>query len=1151
MGVGIFGTLQIAKESLFTNQTSISVTSNNIANVNTPGYSRQSPQIETWEAQRVGGLVFGRGSRVADITKSYDQFINNSIISEKSVLGWWESKESSMSQIETIFNESTGVGVNKLLNDFWNSWHDVADSPELLAERGNLQADGQTLSSKFNKMLVDLKNVQNNANNQIPNTVEEINILTKEIANLNNRILGQESSGGNANSMTDERSLKTEELSQLIGLQVLVQNNNQYTILTVTGQALVVDNESWELKAQIDPENSNYYSIKHIQDGIERDLTNKTTSGKLKGLLEIRDETVPEYIEKLDFMAATLIAEVNKAHFQGYGLDGSTGNYFFQPNNISIEAANTNTGGASIFDAIITDPSQLMASNFEVRFVTGAPQDSKYEIYDELNDEYLFIMDAGNSSLVFEEDGTQKLITIDPGTYTGKELAAEIEKKLDEAATNTAAIHMDYSVSYNADERAFTFKNLGDNSSNLLFSSPDTTIAEILGFNEALVPLAPIETVSSDVKSGIYNYAAQLIEINNSNNQLEFEILDLSGEVFTAKLTAGAYTPDELAAEIENQFIEESGSSFNVNFDRLEQSFTITNNTGFGVDYNFSSSSSSAASTLNFNSGNVSVGIGLDLSSDPRHAERQFNIIKGTNDEIAFNDEGLGGDITAVIPEGKYTGEELAAEIEKQMEATKGSSGQDYIVTFDTTNGSFQIINKSDNLHNLSIDWTSSPGAALTLGFSGVDNLTTVAGANSVTGGSATGDVVSYDSIEIYGMLFKIADKTSSPVRGDVFKISTIKGASGYVAMDEVTASDMDKISAALSVIDIDGSNNTIIYDDDGDLSDNRDADGNLVVGNYKKIVIPSGRYTPEELAAEIEKLLEENSANDSYAVEFDRDTHKFSFISNPSNTNTVTFLWEAEETTADFSLGFSTDIFTITENVNNQLDFQEGTLPGVSITLTPGSYTGEKMATEIQDKMNESLSQYYEVSYEDETRSFTFSNTDDDNTLNVDLDWTASNVTENTAVTLGFNSVVTDIDLGTSAVSDYTPGSIDPSGLTSVSSNTSDFSVGEAQVGDNRNAINITDIRDQKILENNSLTLDSFYNILTSEVGSKVNETSRGAEHQNYMVAQYEERRSSISGVSIDEEMISLIKYQQSYAVSAKLISTLDQMLDILVSLR
>jgi flagellar hook-associated protein 1 FlgK len=97
---------------------------------------------------------------------------------------------------------------------------------------------------------------------------------------------------------------------------------------------------------------------------------------------------------------------------------------------------------------------------------------------------------------------------------------------------------------------------------------------------------------------------------------------------------------------------------------------------------------------------------------------------------------------------------------------------------------------------------------------------------------------------------------------------------------------------------------------------------------------------------------------------------------------------------------------------------------------------------------------------------------------------------------------------------------------------------------------LNLTDIKDQKLLEDGSLTFDAYYNILNGDVGSKVAETSRGAEHLNYMVTQYEERRTSISGVSIDEEMINLIKYQQAYAVSAKLISTLDQMLEVLVNI-
>jgi flagellar hook-associated protein 1 FlgK len=1171
MGVGIFGTLQIAKEALLTNQSSIAVTSNNIANVNTPGYSRQSPVIETWEAQKVGGLVFGRGSRIGAITKSYDQFINNSIVAEKSVLGWWQSKESSMSQIETVFNESSGIGVNMLLNNFWNSWHDVADSPETPTERGVLQADGQSLSSKFNKMVFDLKNVQSDANDRIINTVEKINNLSMEIADLNARILGQEGQRGNANSLTDQRSLKTEELSQLIDVQVLFQNNNQVTILTVSGQPLVADNESWELKAEINPENSNFYSIKHVAKGITRDLTNKIKGGELKGLLEIRDETVPEYIEKLDYMAATLISEVNKAHFQGYGLDGSTANYFFNASNIYLEEDNSNTGGADIYDAEIFDPTQILASDFEVKFVSGSPQESKYEIYDELNDKYLFSMDAGNSSFVFRESGVDKLISVEYGTYTGKELAAEIERQMDEVAENIPGTVMDYSVTYNEDERGFLFKNLGNKNSQLLFSDTNTTISEILGFHDTDITLTPIATAASDYKSGVYSYAAQMIEIENGiNNIITFDVG--GGGDYKAVLTTGTYTPAELAAEIEKQLIAVSGSNFNVNFSTSSQKFIITNNTGSGVNYKFSDSS--AASTLNFDSvdeDNVASGSSIS-STDSRYAERKFDIVTGTNDEIYFFDEGIdtANDIIAVIPQGRYTGEELAAEIEKQMEATKGSSGQDYAVTFNTLNGNFSIRNKYSNLHDLDINWTASAGAAATLGYGpGIQNIGVGTG---VTSAVTVGEVVSYDTIKIYGISFKIADKTSLPKRGDTFKMSTVKDAAQEIKMDGVTASDTDKIATALIAIDIDGSNNTIVYDDDGVLSDNRDAEGNLIEGKHKKIIIPSGRYTPEELAAQIEKLLEENSPGDSYAVEFDRDTHKFSLISNPSNADLppsgdiVTFLWEAEETTAEYTLGFSTETFSITENLNDQMAFMEGPYgdpapPGgdpdwfiapnfLFFQLDPGTYTGDKMATEIEEKMNAVSAQVYEVTFNHDTRGLTITNTGTDPALNTVLDWN-SPVGAETARTLGFDISQNDyLEAGSSTVSDYAPGSLEASGNPSSLIETSDFSVAEVQVGDNRNALNITDIEDQKLLEDGSLSFDAYYNILNGDVGSKTAETSRGAEQQTYMVTQYEERRTSISGVSIDEEMINLIKYQQAYAVSAKLISTLDQMLDVLVNI-
>ncbi|MCP4634572.1 MAG: hypothetical protein GY855_16715, partial [candidate division Zixibacteria bacterium] len=248
--------------------------------------------------------------------------------------------------------------------------------------------------------------------------------------------------------------------------------------------------------------------------------------------------------------------------------------------------------------------------------------------------------------------------------------------------------------------RTFTFKNLGNSVSIIEFSNTDTTISEILGFDETDETLNPIDAVSSATKSGVYSYAAQLIEIDNgSNDILTFEVG--GGGDLRATLTSGIYTPDELAVEIEKQLEQESGVDFTVQFSSSNQVFAITNNTGSNVEYKFNDSS--AASTLNFDP--VDTGLIADgntiISDDPRYAERQFDIITGTNDEIFFTDGGVDAinDIIAVIPEGKYTGEELAAEIEKQLEETKGSSGQDYTVTFDSINGQFKIINGTSNLH--------------------------------------------------------------------------------------------------------------------------------------------------------------------------------------------------------------------------------------------------------------------------------------------------------------------------------------------------------------------------------------------------------------------------------------------------------------------
>ncbi len=1133
MGIGLFGALQIGKEGLFTQQSAIGVTGHNIANVNTPGFSRQKPVIETMPAQKIGLIYFGRGAHLGNITKSYDKFLNNSIALETSILGKWETQEAYMSQTETIFNESSELGLNFMLNKFWDAWNDLAAQPEGIPERAVLQSTGQSIAKNLQNMSLNLETVRTDANNRLLNTVSQINQLSEEIAYLNGQVLSSSSQSANANDITDKRTLRVEELSKLIDTTVLEAADGQITVLTSSGRALVSENLSWQLTAKADADRDGFYTIYHLDNGVETDITDRIKSGSLKGILEVRDEIIPKYLSNLDLLASSLVTEVNKIHYQGYGLDGTTENYFFRQVTVLSEANRKNDGGGKIYDSQVTDPLKLVNSDFELKFVSSSPQTPKYEIYDTRNEKYIFRIDAGNSTVVFDDGGGDVIVSLAHGTYTASELAAELETQLD----SYASTDQDYTVTYNATDRKFKITNKGTASIDIKWENSLTTAAGILGFNSSnKAAIASNGSVESDSTAGTYTYAAQLFEIKNGANDAIIFRDDGTATDRTATLDSGVYTSDQLAAEIKSQLEAKSGGSqtYTVSYSKSSQKFTITNDAANANSLNLLWSTSDAASTLGFSA--VDSGLFVpgasDESDNARYTERIFQITGG-NREINFNDSGIGGDVTASLALGAYTGEELAAEIEKQLESTSGSSGQDYIVTFDAKNGAFTIVNADSNQHDLNLLWSTS-NAASTLGFDAVDSGAFGTNLYDVSDNVA-GTVTTYDTIGFYGISVKLTDDGALPQNRDVFSISTVKNAAKTIEMDLVTATDPEKIAAAKDIFEVTGLNNTIVFDDDGDLTD----------GVNYKVVLQNGSYTPDELADEIELQLEQNGSGQSYSVRYDSTTNKFTVSSNPSNGNELFLLWENVDTTADFLLGFNNKIFTITAGSNDTINFDDGTGGGVeAATLTSGSYTGEELAEEIKSALESAGASGFEVSvaYNSTDRQFTIT-ADSSAGGNIDLNWSTSNA----ASTIGFSAVdTTGIAVGSSDSSDFSPGRISAS-----SSSTSEFATGGTEAGDNRNALKLADLRDLTVISKSTLSINTFYSIIVGEVGTDVDETNKNITHQSFVMEQYEQRREAISGVSIDEEMVNLIKYQQSFSASAKFITTLDQMLSTLLSIK
>jgi flagellar hook-associated protein 1 FlgK len=351
MTTGIFKVLDIGKYALFTEQRAIHTTGHNIANANTDGYSRQRVNMETNEPMSSWPGQLGMGVRAQEVERIHDRFLGGRIISENEKTGKWEAKKEGLERIETVLNESDDAGLSLAMSEFWNAWHDLSLNPSGEAERVVLLSKGENLSRIINNIYSELELVRKDMDGVISGSLSEINSITNEIADLNLKIFQVESSRQNANDYRDKRDLLLKELSYLIDIDTFEDNQGKVTVLLKSGTPLVSDISPWTLSSEQNGEGLT--DVVWIDfDGNTNSITDAISGGKLGGWLDVRDEVIPDYLNKLDELASTLIGEVNAIHSSGYALDGSTGNDFFAGSSASdIEVSQSICNNTSLIAA--------------------------------------------------------------------------------------------------------------------------------------------------------------------------------------------------------------------------------------------------------------------------------------------------------------------------------------------------------------------------------------------------------------------------------------------------------------------------------------------------------------------------------------------------------------------------------------------------------------------------------------------------------------------------------------------------------------------------------------------------------------------------------------------------------------------------------
>ncbi|MEA1968364.1 MAG: flagellar hook-associated protein FlgK [Thermodesulfobacteriota bacterium] len=311
---GIGATLNIAKGALAAQQYGLSVTGNNIANVNNADYSVQTADQENNRPVKYAGHVFGNGVNVQQITQSVNQMLEDRLTDEKSSLAAFEESESYMKIVEGMFDETSETSINTLMTDFWNAWHDLSDNPSGPSQREALLESGENLATRFNTAILDLEQLSTETTREIDATLNSINSLAREISDVNKEIISFEASK-TANDLRDKRNSLLDELGELININSFELPNGSVSVNVANGAMLVSGVETNEL-SMVDKE-----VVWKGSSGQNHVISDEISGGKIKGWLNIRDEIIPKYQAEVNYLAEEMIWAINLQHSQGAGLD--------------------------------------------------------------------------------------------------------------------------------------------------------------------------------------------------------------------------------------------------------------------------------------------------------------------------------------------------------------------------------------------------------------------------------------------------------------------------------------------------------------------------------------------------------------------------------------------------------------------------------------------------------------------------------------------------------------------------------------------------------------------------------------------------------------------------------------------------------------
>ncbi len=551
--MAIFSLFDIGKTALLAHKRAMDTVAHNVANANTPGYTRQEPVFETVPVGYIVSAVSsGRGVELKEVRRMYDSFTTYQLRTEKANAAYWDAYESNMLKLENIFNEALDKSIGESINGFFDQWQQVVKNPEGYAERAMLINKAEYMSERIANAFADLDRQRTDLNNTANALVSEVNKISEEISDLNEKI----GMAPGAHDLKDKRDALVERLNQIVKVNTFEDNNGRYTVL-IGGMPLVDGGKYYHLSADIDAANKLHIYSNMVSPPM--DITTEIQGGEMKAIIDLRDTAILNIQNKLNVFALNLADAVNFYHRQGYGLDGSTGNNFFYQNNSLVTW---------------TDPPNGTILRYYVN--------NESTFGNTINRSYTVTFNGGNTWTANWTDNT----TVPPSSGT-----INITDTLDTTTT--------------PNRRTLTFDGktvlIEDNG---LVNGNSFTIGQNSNAARNL-------SVAISDPNHVSAAAGNTVQVNNLNNQVRYST-DGGTSFLIAQIPTGVYTRRQLAAALQAALV---GSGATVSYAAATRTFTVTNGGANTLVIDWQGPNSTAAGLFGFNTNSfIASGGGTDTS---------------------------------------------------------------------------------------------------------------------------------------------------------------------------------------------------------------------------------------------------------------------------------------------------------------------------------------------------------------------------------------------------------------------------------------------------------------------------------------------------------------------------------------------------------